>query len=257
MNESDPHPMKSRLNFATATLLGACLLQLGCGSVDPEKEEPGAGGDGAGGSATAKPEGPLLPWAVGNNWTYKVTDTGVSSLKTTTIGELELVGGDGPNAGVMANHVTTAKGSDLKDHTESWQMPSADNPDRIVRLREQSFDASSGNLELDEHWDPAKLHIDGSADRTVAGASWLEVYDETKLTVGLSPTTHTARERWTIIGDDETVEVPAGTFEHAIHLQKVGGSSTKDYWYLRGVGKLKETGSQTEELTEYHLEDAK
>ena len=43
--------------------------------------------------------------------------------------------------------------------------------------------------------------------------------------------------------DDETVEVPAGTFEHAIHFQKAG----KNYWYLRGVGKLKETGSQTEE----------
>lgn len=252
--------MKSRLRFATLTLFGAaCLLQLGCGSVDPEKDEPGAGGDGAGGSSTTpKPEGPLLPWAVGNNWTYKVTDTaGVSSLKTTTIGEAELVGGDGPNADVMANHVTTAKGTDLNDHTESWQMPSADDPDRIVRLREQSFDATSGKLELDEYWDPAKLHIDGSAERTVAGASWLELYDETKLAVGLSPVTHTARERWTVIGDDETVEVPAGTFEHAIHFQKAGSSDTaKNYWYLRGVGKLKETGSQTEELTEYHLEDA-
>ena len=40
-----------------------------------------------------------------------------------------------------------------------------------------------------------------------------------------------------------------------IHLQKVGSSTTKDYWYLRGVGKLKETGSQTEELTEYQLKD--
>jgi hypothetical protein len=249
--------MKSRLSFATLTLFGAaCLLQLGCGSVDPEKDTPGAGGEGAGGSSgTPKPEGPLLPWAVGNTWTYKVTNTGVSSLKTTTIGELELVGGEGPHADVMAHHVTTAKGTDLNDHTESWQMPSADNEDRIIRLREQSFDASSGKLELDEYWDPGKLHIDGSADRTVAGASWLELYEETKLAVGLQPTTHTARDRWTVIGDDETVEVPAGTFEHAIHFQKVG-SSTKEYWYLRGVGKLKETGSQTEELTDYHLEDA-
>ena len=57
-----------------------------------------------------------------------------------------------------------------------------------------------------------------------------------------------------MISDDETVEVPAGTFDHVIHLQKVGSGSTKNYWYLKDVGKVKETGSQTEELVEYHLE---
>jgi hypothetical protein len=45
-----------------------------------------------------------------------------------------------------------------------------------------------------------------------------------------------------------------GTFEHVIHFQKAGSGSTKNYWYLRGIGKLKETGSQTEELIDYALE---
>ena len=181
----------------------------------------------------------------------------VTSLKTTTIGDLEPVGGEGPNAELMAYHVTTAKGDDLNDHTESWQAPSSDDDQRIVRYREQSFDASSGKLELDEYWEPEKLHVDGSAAHSVKGASWLESYAETKLAVGLSPTTHDVRERWIVVDDDESIEIPAGTFEHVIHFQKVGGSSSKDYWYLRGVGKLKETGSQTEELTEASLvEDA-
>jgi hypothetical protein len=57
-----------------------------------------------------------------------------------------------------------------------------------------------------------------------------------------------------VLADDESLEVPAGPFEHVIHFQKAGGGSTKEYWYVRGVGKLKETGSQTEELTEYSLE---
>jgi hypothetical protein len=195
-----------------------------------------------------------LPWAVGNKWTYQVTKAGVVSLKTTTIGEAEPVGGEGIHADVMAFHVTTAKGTDLNDHTESWQAPSEDEPARIVRFREQSFDVTSGALELEESWDPHKLHIDGTAAHTVTGATWLESYAETKLAVGLSPSTHDVRERWTVLDDDETVEVPAGTFQHVIHLQKVGGSSTKEYWYVRGVGKVKETGSQTEELTEYELE---
>jgi hypothetical protein len=227
------------------------LLLVGCGSVDPANQ----GGEGGAGGADNAPEGPLLPWAVGNKWTYKITKDGVVSLKTTTIGDLEPVGGDGPNAELMAYHVITAKGSDLNDHTESWQAPSEDEPERILRFREQAFDATSGKLELEEYWEPAKLHIDGTAEHTEQDATWLESYIETKLPVNLTPSSHEARERWTVLDSDATVEVPAGTFEHAIHLQKIGGS-TKEYWYLRGVGKLKETGSQTEELTEYSLEPA-
>jgi hypothetical protein len=180
----------------------------------------------------------------------------VVSQKTTTIGDLEVVGGDGPNAKAMAYHVTTAKGADLNDHTESWQTPKSDNPERIVRYREQGFNATSGKLTDDTYWDPEKLHIDGSAEHSVAGKSWLESYAETKLAVGLPPTTHDVRERWTVMEDDATLEVPAGKFEHVIHFQKVGSSNTKDYWYLRGVGKLKETGTQTEELTAYQLKGA-
>jgi hypothetical protein len=245
--------MKSRVTPSSLTLASlACLLLFGCGSVDTKPEPPGVGGDGSGGSG-ARSEGPLLPWAVGNQWTYQVTKAGVVSLKTTTIGEAEPVGGEGPNAEVMAFHVTTAKGDDLNDHTESWQAPSDEEPARIVRFHEQSFDVTSGKLELDESWDPHKLHIDGTAEHTVAGASWLESYKETKRPVGLSPSTHDVRELWSVLSDDETVEVPAGTFQHVIHFRKVGGS-TKEYWYVRGVGKVKETGSQTEELTEYELE---
>ncbi len=250
--------MKFRLTPSALTCaIVACGFVLGCGSVDPAANHPGAGGDGSGGDSSGpKPEGPLLPWAVGNNWTYQVTKDGVVSLKTTSIGDLETVGGDGPNADAMAYHVTTAKGTDLNDHSESWQTPSADNPDRVVRYREESYDASSGKLKLNEYWDPEKLHIDGSAARTVKSSSWLEAYDETKNVVGLTPTTNAVRERWTVLDDDETLEVPAGSFQHTIHFQKVGSSTSKEYWYVRGVGKLKETGSQTEELTKYQLKDA-
>jgi hypothetical protein len=243
--------MKSRVTLSSLILAGlACSLLFACGSVDTKPDQDATAGAGP------VAEDPLLPWAVGYQWTYRITDAGIVSLKTTTVGELEEVGGQGPNAAAMAYHVITAKGADSKDRTESWQAPSVDEPARIVRFREQAFDASSGSLELEESWDPPKLHIDGTAERTVAGASWLESYAETKLAVGFSPTTHEARDRWTVIDDNETVEVPAGTFEHAIHLQKVGGSSTKDYWYVRGVGKVKETGGQTEELTKYDVEAA-
>ena len=264
--------------FPSTTLTSAVLalgLAFGCGSVDPADNQPSAGSGGSaagegtgntssggtdpgeagtGGGSGGEPQlEPLLPWDVGNSWTYEVTQDGVTTIKTTTVGELEEVGGMGPHAGLMAYFVVTAKGADLMDRTESWQAPDPENPLRIVRFRERAFGAMTGNLELEEHWDPAKLHIDGSAERTTAEASWLEEYEETKLSPGLSPTTHTVRDRWTVIADDETLEVPAGTFEHVIHLQKSGGGSAKEYWYARGVGKLKETGSQLEELTAFEL----
>lgn len=273
-------------------LTGSALVTislLGCGDVDPGKNDPqaGSGGDtseagqdtggsagsGAtpseGGSAAAPGEGgaggeppvvnlePLLPWATGNTWTYQVTQDGIVSEKVTTIGDEIEVGGAGPNADRVAFHVITTKGTNGNDKTESWQGPADDEPLRIVRYREQSFSASTGDLTLDEYWDPPKIHIDGSAERTVAGASWLETYMETKLEVGLPPVTHEARDRWTVLADDVTLTVPAGTFENVIHLSKSGASATaKEYWYVRGVGKLKETGTQTEELVDYEVKES-
>jgi hypothetical protein len=274
MNQS----MKSSSFVVPTTLWASALLAFSlafaCGTVDPADNQPNSGGnqnvsgdgsgatagggtdaggsDGGGSGGGAELE-PLLPWAVGNSWTYQVTKDGITTLKTTTVGELEAVSGTGPNAELMAYHVTTAKGVDAMDRTESWQAPDADNPQRILRFREQSFGAMTGKLQLEEHWEPAKLHIDGSAERTFTGANWLESYSETKLEVGFQPTTHDVRERWTVLGDDETVEVPYGTFDHAIHFQKAGGGSTKEYWYVRGVGKVKETGSQIEELSDYEI----
>ena len=276
--------MQTWLSFRRVVVLGSVLVTnslLGCGNVDPgdnkpqggsggdgasagsgavgaEGGEPGGGSGGSSGSAGApnmQPEGALLPWAVGNSWTYRVNNVGVFTEKTTTIGDEEEVGGEGPHAAVLAYHVTTAKGTDGTDRTDSWQAPDPENPDRILRYREQAFNADTGALELEEHWDPARLHADGTPEHTVLDASWLERYDEYKLPVGGTPSNHLVSERWTVLGDDETVEVPAGVFEHTIHVRKAGSSGvSKEYWYLRGVGKIKETGSQTEELVDYNIE---
>lgn len=226
------------------------------GSTDPggvpstDGGKPTAGDGGVGGLPDPGEVAPLLPWRVGNSWTYRITKNGVVTEKTTEVREEEAVGGEGPNADLLANHVTTDKGA--SDHTESWQAPSGTEPARIVRYREQAFSASTGKLSSEVYYSPEKLHIDGTLAHTVAGASWTENYSETELVVGKPPTTHGTTETWTVVADDETLKVPAGTFEAVIHFRKQG-SSTKDYWYVRGVGKLKETGTQTEELTAYSV----
>jgi hypothetical protein len=223
-----------------ASLLLALFL-AGCGDQDPGAEN----GDSDAGPRTER----LFPFQTGNTWTYRVTGADGVTSKVHTIGEQEAVGGTGPNAAELAFRVVTTKGTDGTDETVSWQVALGD---RVVRYREQAFSAGSGALELEEHWAPHKLRVPESADQTRAGASFLEEYSETKLPVGGAPTTSIVGERWDVLSENESVTVPAGTFE-AVVLRKSGGQAQKSYWYAPGVGKVKETGSQTEELVSYDL----
>jgi hypothetical protein len=188
-----------------------------------------------------------LPWAEGNSWTYRVTGGTAVSTKTTTIGSKSTVGGSGPHASDEAYEVTTLK-SDNTDRSVSYQV---DIDGKVLRYRELSFSAKTDEPNLDEHWDPYKLHIDGTAEHTVAGADWLEDYLETKQPPNGTATTAQQRDRWKVDQIPASVTVPAGTFDNAIKFTKAGGDTLKTYWYVRGVGKVKETGGQTEELAEY------
>lgn len=188
----------------------------------------------------------LLPWAEGNSWTYRVTGDGEQSTKVTTVGALEPIG-VGPNAQKLAHKVITRKGA--MDETISWQAVEGE---RVLRYREQSFSKATGALQLDEHWQPGKLRVDWSAAHTAAGASWVETYSETKLPVDDVASTATATDTWMVDAVNQPVTVPAGTFT-AIVLIKAGEASLKTYWFVPGVGKVKETGGQTEELVSYQV----
>lgn len=246
---TDPR-MTHRARFTGVLVLPAMLaLAVGCGGTDPSAGDDG--GDGAAGGSGMIEGKPFLPLTEGNRWVYKVTQDQSVTEKSTVVGPLEMVGGSGPHASVMAHRMTTSKGVNGTDETISWQALVGT---RVVRYREQAFGATSGMLTLEEHWDPAKLRVDQSPEHTVTGATWLEVISETKLPVGGAPSTSPVNDNWLVIADDVTITVPAGTFENVLHLRKVGASSAlKEYWWARGVGKLKEVGSQTEELVSYEV----
>jgi hypothetical protein len=220
----------------------ALALVAGCGSSDPNAD---SGNDGGSNSNCQRAAGALLPWKIGNKWTYKVTDNGEVTQKVTTIESAEPVGGIGPNAAKMAYKVVTKKGAD--DQTISWQAPDGD---KVVRYREQSFGAMTKLLQLEEHWDPYKLHIDGSAAHMVAnGKPWVETYLETKLPVGSMASTATAMDAWMVVSECEVLQGLDTTY-NALKVTKQGGD-LKTYWYVPGVGKAKETGGQTEELVKF------
>lgn len=227
-------------------------------SQEPGRADAAPGGDvDAGDDKPAPPKGhtgslfdpnkPLMPWKEGNTWTYRVLAAGVETMKTVTVGPQEPVGGDGPHRDTIAFKVITTKG--VNDRTVSWRAVMGP---LIVRYREQSFSATTGELKQDEYWVPYKLYVDRSEERMAAGASWAEEYEETKIAVGLPTVTAVRRDQWVVDSPNEEVTVPAGTFR-AVVLQKAGGTSVKTYWYVPGIGKVKETGGQTEELVSYEV----
>jgi hypothetical protein len=57
---------------------------------------------------------------------------------------------------------------------------------------------------------------------------------------------------WSVVAESELVTVPAGQFA-ALVLMKGDAATGKKYWYVRDVGKVKETGAQTEELVSFSL----
>ena len=147
--------------------------------------------------------------------------------------------------------MTTTRGVDGTNETVSWQAVVGA---RVVRYREQAFNATSGMLDIEEHWDPYKLRVDQAEEFIGDGASFLETYDETKLVPGMKPTTATRGDRWTVLAASESVTVPAGTFD-AMKVMRVSSSqgAVKTYWFVENVGKVKEEGGQLEELESYEV----
>jgi hypothetical protein len=226
------------------SLLAVLAVAAGaCGSLDPVAEETSG--------ETGTPARLLLPLATGNRWTYRVTDGDVVETKIQEVGEREPVGGSGPYADVMAFRMTTRRGVDGSNETVSWQDAAGS---RVVRYREQAFNATSGDLDIEEYWDPYKLRVEQGEAFLETGASFLEAYDETKLVPGEEPTTATRSDRWTVLAADETVTVPAGTFQ-ALKVNRVSSSqgAVKTYWFVENVGKVKEDGGQLEELETYEV----
>jgi hypothetical protein len=196
-----------------------------------------------------------LPLAVGNSWTFVVTDdAGDAPLeKTQTVLGRGSVG-LGPSAHVEAFRLTTRKTGDPEwARTESHQGVVVDPLSgglRVVRYRETSFDPESGAVDVDEYWDEYRLRVDDFHE--AATGTWTEEYLESTLEAGEEPELDVPRtETWNVATDHEEVTVPAGTFRAVVVVRQAKDpSDAKTYWFVDGVGKVKETGGKTEELVD-------
>jgi hypothetical protein len=235
-------------------------------------------GIGCGGGSSKPPTdttGPYVPLKVNNEWRYNVIETdGTVSAKVQGVTAMGVVGGTGPAAATMAYKLVTGDkfGDDKGDVSyQNW----ADS--RLVRYREVSVGGSSGKTKKEEYYDGMyKLRVWDDAEHTKVGMRWIEAYKTftvdtpktpddagtpnadggTAVDAGLVTTDEMTSEVWSVVAVDEPVTVPAGTFK-ALVLEKIvaANGSDKKFWFVRGVGKVKETGvgDQTEELIKYTI----
>jgi hypothetical protein len=218
-----------------AAILAAASLILfaGCGGDDD-----GGGDSGMCGFDSDE----YLPYQAGFSWTYQITDL-VSGQKETKEQHLEPEM-EHPDFGTVLTQVT----GKLNGTTISLTRKE---DDRVLRFQQEDRDATDA-LEKTTTYDPPEIRIDESADRIVAGAEWDESYTETIEDPVNGTTAIATVDHWEVLGVDEPCDSPLGTFMclRVRRTRTMGGIAEKEFHFARGVGKVREIGSnQLEELT--------
>lgn len=209
----------------------SCLLLLsalagGCGDSSDDGEQGAA----------------MLPLVVGARWTYLVTEvSGATSDKTQTVLR-EVVIDDSPDP-VLELETDRDEGR----RTVSYQQQIGVG---VVRYREESYGALG--LAQIEVYEPYKLRVPAGLGEP--GASLTQSFQDSAYAPdGSLRSVASKSEVWSFEAI-ETVTVPAGEFERAIRLRRVSQASDKTYWFVEGVGKVREDGAgQREELRSYEV----
>ena len=208
-------------------VLSAALAACGEGTTPPPAADAGVT--------------PLIPVAIGHAWTYRVTsDTGVVSQKVQTV------------TGTAASGAAAGFRFETKKGTARETVSVQALVDGVLR-RYEELSYKDGVLTERVRYTPYMVRID--ANQVTAGATYTTNHTKEILDSGGNVTLSTAVEnRFEIEAASELVEVPAGRFS-AVRVRRVDLSdgSVKTYWYVAGLGKVKETGGQTEELISVQL----
>jgi hypothetical protein len=194
-------------------------------------------------SAEGEPEShDYIPLSIGASWTYRVVDASGEGSKTQTVQSTAMLDGIGE---VFVLETTKPDG----DRTVSYQQVVGTD---ILRYREEVYRGSV--YDGREVYSPSKLRLSNAF--SLPGEVRTEMYDEKtydandQLMQDLVKT-----EEWRVEAV-ETLTVPAGTFEGVLRVRRTSRTTASDktYWYLDGVGKLKESGAgQTEELVSHQV----
>lgn len=243
MSTHRPFASRSARSFASAAALATLLgVTPGCGG--------GGGGDGGGdggggGNIDCGFENRYLPFQPGYHWTYRVTDlsTGIRTDKDQSVSADPVTDDpDFPDLTLLEQVTNKATGSTVS-------LLGLDG-EALVRYKQTDLDGT-GALERTTIYTPFKIRLDESADRTAGGATFEEMYSATVTDAAMVQTETQFTESWEVIGTDVPCSAPIGDTQclQVRRIRTAGGTSTKDYFFARGVGKIREEGdSQLEEL---------
>lgn len=196
------------------------------------------------GECVASSDDSYLPFSVGNAWTYEVTDA--TTFETTTKSQQVAMEMDHPDDGtpVLVQITSKAKGT-----TESWFRREGA---QLRRLRLEERDAD-GVFKTASEFTPHKLRIDEAPDRIAQDATYSETYTDTVLDENDTPVMATDKtELWEVL--EGSVACPGSGFGdleclHVRRTRTAGGVGVKEFWFSRGIGKVREQGGQIEQLT--------
>jgi hypothetical protein len=235
--------LNSRSTWSAAAALAALLAGSACGGGDADDD----GDDGGPDSGAANPCGfsgeDFLPYAAGYTWTYQVTDLG-SGERATKDQRIEPEMNH-PDYGPVVVQVTG------KTNGATISLARREG-DRVLRFQQEDRDAT-GALERTTIYEPPQVRIDETAEHLAVGAEWDEAYTE----IVLGPDGEEIMRADTVdhskvLADDDLCDSPVGEFRclRVLRTRLEGGVAEKEFQFARGIGKLREIGSnQLEELT--------
>jgi len=221
------------------SLISILVFTIACGGSGSDTMNDATGG-------TVDPAMRYEPWTTGAVWSYKLTDSNSAAMATnklTTVMAPRDVGGVHAGKQAFLVHIEQLTGS--KDVYEAHVG------DLDIRYESIFYD-QVGTMTSTDVDQPYRLKLDESAAHTTTGAQWSETFSETSTPAGGTASTKSKTEQWRVVSASEPITVIAGSYT-ALHVQRTSsGGSIQDYWYVRGVGKVKETGGgQNEELMSF------
>jgi hypothetical protein len=220
----------SYLRFSSLFLC-AGLLTAGCGD-----DGGGGGGDAGGDENPCGFEDRYLPYQPGYQWSYKVTDILTGDVTTKS----QVLAADGAD---IVQTTTKSSGSTVSTLRVE--------DDTVLRLVQEDRD-QAGALERTTVYDPGQKRLDESPNQITVGATRDDNYTATiTLAVGGTPVVEPRTDSWEVLGVDAECTTSLGSFQclHVKRTRTAGGTSVKEYFFARGIGKVKEVNpNQHEEL---------
>ncbi|MCP3141275.1 hypothetical protein [Pyxidicoccus xibeiensis] len=220
--------------------------------VDPN--DPPKDPDGNDPQAAAR----LWPLTAGSTWVYDISDPqeGNFQKRVTVLGVREVPDTQGKVTGVLMHSRQDRTRTGVVYEEYSWQLELTNG--LVVRLREE--DHKDGQKVRSTTWSPATVK---SLARAPDSLPWSYQSAVRELVVMGDGSTEDKDPtyNWRVLQTGLTLQTKAGTFTNVIKVQRdklndageVNPEKVRTYWLAPGVGKIREEGERTEELSSYEV----